>query len=112
MLITIIILVVLLAAALTYIVIASNKFDKVLKTYSQTYNDYEEARKEDQRMLRSYEITFDNYQNDLVTLKDELPKKHDPRSLAMKLANELEPYFKIDEENGTVSIIVYKGTNV
>ena len=108
----IIILVILLIAALAYIVISSSKFDKMLKTYSETYTAYDEAHKEDQRMLRSYEITFDNYQNDLVTLKDELPKKHDAKSLAMKLANELEPYLKIDEENGTVSIIIYKGTNV
>lgn len=95
--------------------LANSKYRTMLtkaQEYSKSITEMEEQHNEDQRMLRSYEITVDNYENFIITLFDDLPKKHDARSFAMKLANELAPYFKVDEENNTVSLTLYTGTNI
>lgn len=81
-----------------------------LKDSINKYNELYSLYSENNKLLRSYEITVDNYQNMITTVSDELPKKHDAKSFAMKLADELAPYFIIDDENNKVSISIYKGT--
>lgn len=92
--------------------IANKKYKAAIQEYSKRDTEMTELHNEDQRMLRSYEITVDNYENFIITVSDELPKKHDARSFAMKLANELAPYFKVNEEGNTVSLTLYTGTNI
>lgn len=81
-----------------------------LKDSINKYNELYSLYSENNKLLRSYEITVDNYQNMITTVSDELPKKHDAKSFAMKLADELAPYFIIDDENNKVSINIYRGT--
>lgn len=104
-----VVLAILLIAASIFILIILKKHKEAIKTYDEIVEAYEKSCKESERLLHSYEITFDNYQNLMVVIKDTLPKKHDARSYAMKLANELAPYFKINEEKEEVSLVIYKG---
>lgn len=110
--ITILVLAIIVAVFITLFIITNKKLKENVKalkdsndSLAQCFTDYDEIKRE----LRSYEITVENYENLLVKVSDELPKKHEAKSYAMKLANELAEYFKIDEENNKVSLIVYKG---
>ena len=110
--IVILLLAILVAVFITLFIITNKKLKSNIEALKESNDslakcltDYEEIKRE----LRSYEITVENYENLLVKISDDLPKKHEARSYAMKLANELAEYFKIDEENNKVSLIVYKG---
>lgn len=104
----IICLIVISILLIVFIVFYNKEKMKVLntnETLSKWISEYEES----ERLLRSYEITVENYENLLVKITDKLPKRMDARGFAMKLSNELAEYFKVNEEEGTVSLIVYKG---